>query len=65
VSDFDPNTVSPLSKFSNVVKGMGANNQILLYVKPEDAEAASKIVREVAENERNLQGTLKFDSSVS
>jgi HD superfamily phosphohydrolase len=65
VSDVDPKTVLPLSKFSNMVRSMKANNQILLYVKPEDAEFANAIVREVAENERNLQGTLGFDSGAS
>lgn len=65
VSDFDPKEVSPLSKFSKVVANMGANNQILIYVRPEDAEKANKIVREVAENERNLQGTFGFDSGLS
>lgn len=62
IDDFDPKTVQPLSRFSNVVKNMKANNQILLYVRPEDADRANEIVREVAENERNRQGSLGFDS---
>jgi HD superfamily phosphohydrolase len=65
VSDVDPKTVLPLSNFSNVVRNMKANNQILLYVRPEDAGSANIIVREVAESERNLQGTLGFDSPAS
>jgi uncharacterized protein len=63
VDDLDPDTVQPLSRFSSVVKNMKANNQVLLYVRPEDATEANRIVREVAENERRRQGTLGFDSS--
>lgn len=62
VSSVDPNTVLPLSKYSNVVLNMRANNQVLLYVKPEEANKANEIVREVADNERNLQGALSFGS---
>ena len=65
VSDVDPTLVQPLSKFSNVVRSMKANNQISLYVRPEDAGRANAIVRQEVENERTRQGTLKFDSGVS
>jgi HD superfamily phosphohydrolase len=61
VDDLDPMTVQPLSQFSNVVKNMRANNQVLLYVRPEDADKANEIVREVADSERNKQGALGFD----
>ncbi len=61
VSDFDLSLVQPLSKFSNVVRSMKANNQALLYVRPEDSERANKIVTEEVENERTRQGTLEFD----
>jgi len=44
---------------------MKANNQVLIYVRPEDADRANEVVREAAENERNLQGTLGFDSGAS
>ncbi|MGO9318695.1 MAG: HD domain-containing protein [Terracidiphilus sp.] len=65
VSELDPTLVQPLSKFSNVVRSMKSNNQILLYVRPENAERANTIVRQEVENERTRQGTLKFDPSVS
>ena len=65
VSDFDAKSVYPLSKFSNVVSNMRANNQVLLYVKPEDADKAREIVREVAEHERNLQSSFGFASGIS
>lgn len=64
VSDIDPKDVKPLSVYSNVVGNIGASNQVLLYVKPENANKSEIIVRKVAEDERNLQGTLKFDSSL-
>lgn len=63
VSSVDPNTVQPLSKLSNVVMNMRANNQVLLYVKPEEAEKANHIVKEVLEHERNLQSSFGFASS--
>lgn len=62
VSDFDPGLVQPLSWHSNVVRSMKANNQVLLYVRPEDSEKARKIVREEVESEQSRQGTLGFDS---
>ena len=64
INELDPNTVQPLSKFSHVVKNMGANNQVLLYVTPETADEANRIVREAADNERNRQGSLGFDSGL-
>jgi hypothetical protein len=64
-SDVDPTLVQPLSKFSNVVRSMKPNNQILLYVRPEDAEQANTVIRQEVENERTRQGTLKFDPGVS
>ena len=65
VKSLDPDTVLPLSRFSNVVLNMRANNQVLLYVKREDADKANKIVKEVTEYERNRQGSLGLDSSAS
>lgn len=65
VSTVDPKTVLPLSKHSSVVQNMRPNNQILLYVKPEDSDRANKIVKEVSDNERNKQGSFGFDSSAS
>jgi len=65
VSSVDPKTVLPLSKFSNVVQNMRPNNQILLYVRPEDSERANQIVKEVSENERNKQRSFGFDNDAS
>ena len=65
VSNVDPNTVQPLSMLSNVVLNMRANNQALLYVKPEDAEKANQMVREALEHERNLQSSFGFNPSAS
>ena len=65
INSLDPGTVLPLSRFSNIVLNMRANNQVLLYVKSEDADRANKIVKEVAEYERNRQGSLGLDSGPS
>jgi len=63
VSDIDPSSVKPLSLYSNVVLNLRPNNQVLLYVRPEDSEKAKRIVRKEAEDERNRQGTLESDSN--
>jgi HD superfamily phosphohydrolase len=60
VSNVDPGTVLPLSKYSPVVLNMKPINQVLLYVRPELAEKANEIVRGVLEHERNKQGTFGF-----
>jgi uncharacterized protein len=60
VSNVDPGTVLPLSKYSPVVLNMKPINQVLLYVRPELAEKANEIVRGVLENERNKQGAFGF-----
>jgi HD superfamily phosphohydrolase len=65
VSDVDPGTVVPLSKYSYVVLNMKPNNQVLLYVRPELAQKANEIVRRVLEHERNQQGTFGFASGTS
>ena len=65
VSNVDPGTVLPLSKYSPVVLNMDPINQVLLYVRPELAEKANEIVRGVLENERNKQGTFGFATSTS
>lgn len=62
VSDVDPGTVLPLSKYSPVVLNMRPINQVLLYVRPEVADKANEIVRGVLENERTKQGTFGFDT---
>jgi len=62
VSNTDPKIVHPLSRFSNIVSNMKANNQVLLYARPEDAQKANEIVRKVEEYERNLQGSFGFAS---
>jgi len=40
---------SPLSKYSSVLANLKANNQVLLYVHPEQAEQARKKISEVVE----------------
>ena len=52
VNDIDEKTVSPLSEKSNVVANLKANNQVFLYVKPQDVADGKKIVKEVMENAR-------------
>ncbi|HJX84286.1 MAG TPA: HD domain-containing protein [Candidatus Angelobacter sp.] len=47
LSDIGKNLVSPLSKHSRVVGSMQPNNQVFLYVKPEDVAKAKQIVDEV------------------
>ena len=63
VNDIDPQVVSPLSSLSSVVSSMRPNNQILLYVSPEDAEKANRILMEVRKRERSIQGSFEFDPS--
>jgi len=65
VSNVDPGTVLPLSRYSNVVANMKPNNQVLLYVRAEQSEKANAIVRGVLENERNQQGSFEFASGTS
>jgi len=52
VDDHNPNDVEPLSKHSNVVRGLKANNQVLLYVTPEKFDYAESKVREITTNAR-------------
>ncbi|MBZ5492396.1 MAG: HD domain-containing protein [Acidobacteriia bacterium] len=47
LSDIGKNRVSPLSQHSSVVASMKPNNQVFLYVKPEDVPKAKQIVDEV------------------
>lgn len=47
LGDIGTNIVSPLSKHSSVVANMKPNNQVFLYVKPEDVQRAKQIVDEV------------------
>jgi hypothetical protein len=60
VSGADPAAVPPLSQKSSVVSNLKANNQVLLYVRPENAARANEIVREVAGRERNRQTAFGF-----
>jgi len=53
VFDEKYDTRLPLSEHSNVVKNLQANNQIFLYVRPEDVGPAEKIVREVKKHGRS------------
>src|ERR1700737_288171 len=65
VSDVDPGTVLPLSRYSNVVLNMKPTNQVFLYVRPDDAERSNQIVRGVLENERTRQGSFGFTPGTS
>jgi uncharacterized protein len=47
LSDIGSNRVSPLSQHSSVVASMKPNNQVFLYVKPEDVPKTKQIVDEV------------------
>jgi hypothetical protein len=50
VDDHNPADVKPLSKYSSVVRGLKANNQVLLYVTRENFDLAECKVREVIGN---------------
>jgi len=53
VNDIDEKTVSPLSEKSNVVANLKANNQVFLYVEPQNVAEGKKIVSEVIGNARS------------
>ncbi len=63
VNDLNPEDVRPLSSYSNIVKKMVPNNQIMFYAKRENVDEAKLKIKEVEGNERNSQGTLDFDSN--
>ncbi len=44
LSDTRDRKVQPLSKYSSVIASIKSNNQVLLYAKPEDAEAAKAAI---------------------
>jgi HD superfamily phosphohydrolase len=50
VDDHNPADVKPLSKYSSVVRGLKANNQVLLYVTRENFDLAESKVREIIGN---------------
>ena len=50
VDDHNTQDVRPLSKYSNAVRGLKANNQVFLYVTPEKFEIAESKVNEVTAN---------------
>ena len=47
ISDSKQNEVAPLSSYSNVVKNLKSNNQVLLYVKLEHVDPARKIIKTI------------------
>lgn len=47
LGDIGNNVVTPLSRHSSVVANMKPNNQVFLYVKPDDVDKAKQIVDEV------------------
>ncbi len=56
-----PKTVKPLSKYSNVVANLRANNQVFLYARPENVSKANEIVGGVMENDGKWQIFVKHD----
>lgn len=52
LDELDEKSVKPLSDYSDVVRNLHPNNQVLLYVKPEHVAEAQKIVQEVREHDR-------------
>jgi Tfp pilus assembly protein PilF len=55
----------PLSRHSPVVLNIKPINKVLLYVRPEDAEKANKIVRGALDHDRNKQSTFGFTAGTS
>ena len=53
VDDHNPEDVRPLSKHSSVVRGLKANNQVFLYVEPENFDSAESKVREITKHVRS------------
>jgi len=53
VSDIDQKTVQPLSEHSNVVANLRGNNQVFLYVRPEDFSSSKSAVEEVMAHGRS------------
>jgi HD superfamily phosphohydrolase len=53
LSDIGAKRVKPLSSHSNVVANLRANNQVFLYVRPEDVSSSKKVVEEVMTNVRS------------
>lgn len=47
VLDEQSGTAKPLSHFSNVVRNLGKNDQVLLYCRPEDRDEAARRVEEM------------------
>lgn len=47
VDDHNPGDVRPLSKYSSVVRGLKANNQVFLYADPDHFDSAEKKVMEI------------------
>lgn len=52
VDDHNPDDVKPLSRYSSVVRGLKANNQVFLYVAREKFDAAERKVREMTAHGR-------------
>ncbi len=48
LSDTRDRRVQPLSKYSSVIASIKSNNQVLLYVKPEDVAAAKEAIERVS-----------------
>ena len=56
----DPTNVRPLSEYSSLLKNFASSNQTLIYVRPEDAEEAKRIVRKVKGEDHSPQLKMEF-----
>ena len=63
IGDHDAADVRPLSEYSSLLRKFTANDQELLYVKPEDVNEATPIVQEVLSTERVTQLRMEFPTA--
>jgi len=59
-NDRDPADVRPLSDYSSLLRKFTANEQELLYVKPEDVSEAKRIVKEITKSDHSPQMDIEF-----
>jgi uncharacterized protein len=62
VDDHDNEDVRPLSEYSALLRGFAAQDQELLFVKPEQAAEAKSIVEEVVKSNHNPQLKMEFEA---
>jgi HD superfamily phosphohydrolase len=59
----NPSDVRPLSDYSSLLRKFTANDQELIYVRPEDAAAAREIASSVSKVDHSLQMKMEFVNS--